>query len=56
MLRILIEHLGIFWTDVDSVLSLRLATVQEVLVTGNSIIWVVFLILDTIIAASIQLQ
>ena len=57
MLRILIEHIGIFWTAVDSVLSLLLATVQKVFVTGNDIIWVVFLLLDTkIIAASIQLQ
>ena len=39
------------------VLSLLTGTVQKVLVTGNGIIWVVFLPLDTkIIAASIQLQ
>ena len=37
--------------------SLLIATVQKVFVTGNDIIWVVFLPLDTkIIAASIQLQ
>ena len=52
-----VEQIGIFWTAVDSVLSLLIATVQKVLVTGNDIIWVVLLPLDTkIIAASIQLQ
>ena len=37
--------------------SLLIATVQKVLMTGNDIIWVVFLPLDMkIIVASIQLQ
>ena len=57
MLRILIKQIGTFWIAVDSVLSLLICTVQKVLVTGNDIIWVVFLSLDTeIIAASIQLH
>ena len=58
MIRILIvEQIGTFWTAVDSVLSLPIATVEKVLVTGNVVIWVVFLPLDTkIIATSIQLQ
>ena len=52
-----VEQIGTFWTAVYSALSLLIATVQKVLVTGNDIIWVVFLDLDTkIIADSIQLQ
>ena len=42
-----VKQLGTFWTAVDSVLSLLIATVQKVLVTGNGIILVVFLPLHT---------
>ena len=50
-----VKQIGAFWTAVDSVLSLQIYTVQKVLVTGNDIIWVVFLPLDTkIIVASLS--
>ena len=52
-----VEQIGIFWTALDSFLSLLIATIQKVFVTGNDVIWVVLLPLDTkIIAASIQLK
>ena len=37
-----VEQIGAFWTAVDSLFSLLIGTVQNVLATGNDIIWVVF--------------